>query len=319
MYSMNVVFALLSLVPAFYHMVSMSTGELKVTGNRADYELKMPAYEAEHVKDPDRTLLEHIRFRSGGAYGKLLSKNCGKQQDTYQCQATYEFAAPVEDLEVECTFAAVTVPNHVHLLRAYRGDKTDQAVFDLSYTTAEIRFRPPAPWEVFAKESGAGFLRAVGGGAPLLFLVSLALAARSRRELLLLAGAFIAGETIACQAAPRWSLLLTPRFIEAAAALTIAYLAFEILLLPNSGQRWLVVGALGLFHGAYFSLFLVTTGYRLWNFMGGVVVGELLVLGLFYLVLRAARKLRWMARAVPVAASLLLTTGVVWFAMRVWG
>ena len=48
---------ILTLLPvsALAHMVSMSTGELKVAGNRAEYELKMPSYEAEHVKDPERS------------------------------------------------------------------------------------------------------------------------------------------------------------------------------------------------------------------------------------------------------------------------
>jgi hypothetical protein len=298
---------------ALAHMVSLSTGELKVVGNRAEYELQMPAYEIGHVKDPGRALLDNIHFRTGGVEGKLIAKSCVSANGTYTCTASYEFPETVDRLEVSCTFASITVPNHIHMLRAYRGDKTDQAVFDLSNTTAEIRFRPPAPWEIFVKETGAGFLRAAGGLAPLLFLVSLTLAARSSRELLTLTGAFLAGEIAACVLAPRVPFALSPRFIEAAAALTIAYLAFEILLLPQSGQRWLVVGALGLFHGAYFSLFLVTTGYHLSNFLIGVAAAEVAVLSLLYLARRAVS-----VRLIPVAATLLLTTGVIWFAVRVW-
>lgn len=309
-------FWILALLPmsALAHMVSMSTGELKVAGNGAEYELKMPAYEAQHVKDPERALLAGIRFRSAGGEGKLVSGRCRNEGGTYACTASYVFPEAVDKLEVECNFASITVPNHVHMLRAYLGDKTDQAVFDISYTTASLRFRPPAPWEVFVQESGAGFLRAAGGLAPLLFLVSLALAARSAREMLALTASFLGGEIVACLLAPRLPLALSPRFIEAAAALTIAYLAFEILLLPQSGQRWLVVGALGLFHGAYFSLFLVTSGYHLGSFLTGVGAAELVVLGLLYPVRRAAGR-----RVIAVAATILLTTGVAWFAIRVTG
>jgi hypothetical protein len=113
------------------HMVSMSTGELKVDGKHAHYELRMPAYEAAHVKNPERSLLEHIRFTSGGENGRVLAKSCGDQQGTYICTADYEFAAAIDELEVECTFASITVPNHVHMLRAYKGDKVDQAVLDI--------------------------------------------------------------------------------------------------------------------------------------------------------------------------------------------
>ena len=258
------------------HMVSMSTGELRVEGNRARYELKLPTYEAAHVQSPETALLQHIRF--SGA--RMLRSHCGDQQGTYTCVAEYEFPAPVDTLDVECTFASITVPNHVHMLRAYKGDKVDQAVFDLSYTSAEIRFRPPTFWETALREIGAGFGRAVGGLAPLLFLVSLVLAARTRRELALLVLAFVSGELVACLAMPHLPIVFSPRFIEAAAALTIAYLAFEIVLLPGSGQRWLVVGALGLFHGAYFSLFLTSSSYRTGPFLLGVIIAELIAIAI---------------------------------------
>jgi hypothetical protein len=304
-------------MPLGAHMVSMSTGELKVDGNRAHYELRMPSYEVAHVREPEHTLLEHIRFKSGGAWAKLTAQSCADQQGTYICNADYEFPAPVEELLIECTYPSVTVPNHVHLLRAYRGDKTDQAVFDISFTSAEIRFRPPTGLETALKESAAGFMRAAGGLAPLLFLASLVLAARSRRELIGLAAAFLVAESLACVIAPRITFPLSPRFIEAAAALTIAYLAFEIILLPNSGMRWLVVGVLGLFHGAYFSIFLAESGYGAPAFLCGVAVAELLLIAVFALALGLLVRFIRSSRAVPAAAGLLLAVGVAWFLWRI--
>ena len=302
-------------LPASAHMVSMSTGELKVDGARAHYELRMPMYEVTHVRTPERTLLEHIRFKSGD-WAKRENASCSDQQGTYVCTADYQFPAPVDALEVECTLASVTVPNHVHLLRAYRGDKSDQAVFDLSFTKAEIRFRPPTLFETIVKETAAGFMRAAGGLAPLLFLASLVLAARSRSELFELVAAFLVAEALACVLAPRVTLPMSPRFIEAAAALTIAYLAFEIILLPNSRMRWLVVGVLGLFHGAYFAIFLAESGYHAATFLAGVALGELALIAVFALVLQRLLRLARIPRAVPVAASLLLTIGIVWFLVR---
>ena len=232
------VFLILFATPLAAHMVSMSTGDLKVDGAHASFELRMPMYEVAHVHAPERTLLEHVRFESGGNSAKVSGQTCRQEQDTYVCTADYQFPAPIETVNVECTLASVTVPNHIHLLRAYRGNKSDQAVFDLSYTKAELRFRPPTAFETAVREISSGFMRAAGGLAPLLFLVSLTLAARSRRELVALTASFVAAETLACAIAPHMTLSLSPRFIEAAAALTIAYLAFEIILLPQSGMRW---------------------------------------------------------------------------------
>jgi HupE / UreJ protein len=302
--------------PLTAHMISMSTGDLKVDASRAHYELRMPMYEVAHVREPEHTLLDHVRFKGGGAWAKPSGQACRQEQDTYVCTADYQFPAPVETLEVECTLASVTVPNHVHLLRAYRGDKSDEAVFDLSYTQAELRFRPPTAFETAAREVSAGFMRAAGGLAPLLFLAALVMAARSRSELVVLATSFLGAEALACAIAPRMTLPLSPRFIEAAAALTIAYLAFEIILLPQSSMRWLVVAVLGLFHGAYFSAFLTESGYHFATFFSGVAICELLLIALFAFILDRLVRLAFLRRAVPVAASVLLAVGVAWFFLR---
>jgi hypothetical protein len=303
-------------LPGMAHMVSMSTGDLKVEGDRAHFELQIPMYEVAHVREPEHALLDHIRFRGAGAWAKPENPACHQDHDNYICEEDLQFPSAVESLEAECTLASVTVPNHVHLLRAYRGDKSDEAVFDLSYTSAEIRFRPPSAFETTIRELSAGFMRAAGGLAPLLFLASLALAARSRRELMALAAAFLAAEVLACAIAPHISFPLSPRFIEAAAALTIAYLAFEVILLPESRMRWLVVGVLGLFHGAYFSVFLTESGFRAGTFLIGVAAAELLLIALFAFTLHSLSRLAWTRRVVPVAASLLLAVGVVWFFIR---
>lgn len=315
---MKVWLVLLLPAAAAGHMVSMSTGEVKVVGNTAHYELRMPSYEAAHTPDPTRTFFKHIHFRSGNHEGRLLSSNCAAEKDNLVCDAVYDFSGPVDEITIDCTYPSITVPNHVHLLRAFSGDKSDQAVFDVSFTTATIRFKPPSAWEVLFRESGAGLLRAIGGLAPLLFVFGLALASRSKSELLLLAVSFLIGEVAACVAVPRLGLVLSPRFIEAAAALTIAYLAFEIVLLPDSGQRWLVVGLLGVFHGVYFSLFLAASGYSLGRFLGGVVMGQLLALAMAFAIVRTLIRHAGSARAIPLLASALMAVGLLWFAVRVW-
>jgi hypothetical protein len=73
---------------------------------------------------------------------------------------------------------------------------------------------------------------------------------------------------------------------------------------------------LGLFHGAYFSIFLVESGYQALTFLAGVLLAELLLIAVFAVILSRLARFRWMHRAVPVLASLLLLTGVVWFFFR---
>jgi hypothetical protein len=302
---------------AFAHVMSMSTGDLLIEQNRAHYELRMPLYEMSHVAGAEQTLLDHIRFTSGGADARLIKKDCRRDQGQaiYFCAADYEFPQPVDQLEVECKFYAVTVPNHVHLLRAVNGGLRDQAIFDFSFPRATLRFRPPTAAEVRMTELGAGALRALGGPVQVLFLASLVLAARSRRELLAIGGMFLAGQIASALLVPLTRWQPPSRFVEAAAALTLAYLAVEILLLPQAGGRWVIAGLLGSFHGLYFLLFLQTTGYAPGYVLAGAALAEMAVLAVFVVIFARLGRLTAF-KPVQVCASALLATGLFWFFLR---
>ena len=305
--------------PALWaHMMSMSSGDISVKGRNAHYELHMPLYEIAHVKDAGDSLLEHIRFSTGGQAAKLVNKSCRADEvaASYICTADYEFPVAVDRLEVECTYYAVTVPNHVHLLRAERDGKRDQGLFDFSFSKATLRFDPPTPAEIAATEFGAGFVRALGGLVQILFLASLVLAARSRRELLALTGMFLVGQLVGVLGVPHTGWQPAARFVEAAAALTIAYLAVEILLLPEAGWRWLIVGVLGTFHGLYFLLFLQTAEYRPGYVLGGAFLAEVLGIAVLALVFSRIGRIAQALRPVQVSASVLLVVGMVWFFLR---
>jgi hypothetical protein len=321
----KVLLVALAVLPLNAHVMSMSSGDLTVTGARAHYELRMPLYELAHIQDPENSIFRSIHFSSGLREAKLLDKNCQTDTpgNTYLCTADYQFAAPPDSIDVLCAFASITVPNHVHLLRAELvntgpsgANKQDQAVFDLSFPRATLRFRPPTPFEAAVTESGAGFVRAWGGPVQLLFLAALVLAARSRKELIWLAAMFFAGQVAAVLAIPHTGWQPAARFVEAAAALAVAYLAVEILLLPEAGWRWMIAAFLGAFHGLYFHLFLQETQYPAGYVLAGAGLAELIAIAVLWLgfsrLVRMARALR----PVEVSASALLAFGIIWFFLR---
>jgi hypothetical protein len=307
----------LAAAPAWAHVVSMSSADLTIEGARGRYELRMPLYEVKDVPHPETALLEHVRF----AGAKLVKSDCrpDSARDAYICSAEYEWPAPPERVDAECTLAAVTVPNHVHLLRVAMGDKRDQAMFDRSFTTATLRFRPPTAAEVAMTEATGGFMRALGGPVQILFLAALVLASRSRVELLRMAAMFLAGQAAAVLVVPMTSWQPAPRFVETAAALAIAYLAVEILMLPKAGARWLIAGVLGVFFGLFLYLFVETAAYRPGFVLAGAAVAEAALIAV--LAALFARFTKWgeSARLVRVAASALLVFGVGWFILRMRG
>jgi hypothetical protein len=299
------------------HVVSMSSGEITVTGTHAHYELRMPLYEVAHVQSPERALLAHIHF--GGA--TMTASSCAPDpaKDSYLCTADYTFAAPIERLDVECTFPAITVPNHVHMLRATLDGKQDQAVFDSTFPSATLLFRPPTAVEIAVTQSAAGFVRALGGAVQVLFLAALALASRSRRELLALAGMFVAGQIAAALVVPHTAWQPVPRFVEAAMALALAYLAVEILLLPEAGARWAVAAVLGIFQGLYFDLFLQNTAYQPALVLAGAVAAEAIGITILALAFSQINRVAKALRPVQVSAAALLVFGMAWFFLRLRG
>ena len=316
---------LLAAWPLQAHVMSMSSGDLTVTADRAHYELRMPLYEVTHIKDPENSIFRSIHFSSGLREARLLDQNCRADNaaNVYLCTADYQFAAAPDHIDVACAFASITVPNHVHLLRATLSaagannqTKQDQAVFDLSFPRATLWFRPPTPAEIAATQTGAGFVRAWGGLVQVLFLAALVLAARSPRELGALTGMFLAGQVACVLLLPYSGWQPAARFVEAAAALAVAYLAVEILLLPEAGARWLIAAVLGAFHGLYFHLFLQETRYRPEYVLAGAALAELIAIAVMWLAFSRLTRIARALRPVQVSATALLAFGMIWFFLR---
>jgi hypothetical protein len=285
---------------AMAHVVSMSTGEIKVDGPTAVYELRMPMYEVAHVRNPESTLLQHIRFDNG----HQTRSQCHQEGDTYVCIANYEFPALLPDkLDIECDFFQVTVPNHIHLLTATQGANSDQAVFDKSTTAFEIRFHPPSAQEVLLRNLTGGAWRALTSLSGWLLLAGLAVAARSWKDAGAMAAVFLTLEWLAPLAAPFIPVTLSAKFLELALALAVAYLAVELLFIPEGSGRWVAILAGGIVGGLTFA------GLPRTYLAGANVVQIAGIAGFCFGLLR----LRSSAKRWAAGALLALATG--WFAL----
>jgi len=301
--------------PAGAHVMSTSSGDLRIEGSRAHYDLRIPLYEIAHVQRPEQALLDQVKFTGA----RLVSRECHPDpaSESYVCSAEYIFPKPPEEVGVECRLANVTVPNHVHLLRAQLGGKREEAIFDAGFTSTTLRFHETGAAEAAVTQTVAGFLRALSGPVQVLFLAALVLAARSRRELILMGSAWVAGQCASVAVVPLTAWQPAARFVEAAAALTIAYLAVEMLLIPAAGSRWIVAAALGIIHGLYLLLFVQYTGYHAAFVLAGAAIAQALVLAaLWYMVTKLGGiAKRWMRAG----ACALLVFGLTWFFLRLRG
>jgi hypothetical protein len=298
--------------------MSMSSGELRVEGRTAKLEVRIPIYEVSDLKDPQAKILDAFTLRVEAVEARRVSESCKEIQEdaAFVCEAEYELPEEPDVLEVDCRLAEATVPNHVHILRAVRGDVAEQEVFDYTTTRHEIRFRPLSPWEVFWQQAGAGAKRVLTGPAQWLFLLALALAARSRKELLWIAAAFLAVQAVSAVIVEQQRWNAPPRFVETAGALTIAYLAVEVLALPEAGARWLVAAGMGVFHGLYFGIFLSHGDMNAAQVLAGAGLAEVGVLGVFAALVWRLQKDFGERAFTRVVAGALLAVGLGWFAWR---
>lgn len=302
-------------LPAAGHVLSVSHGSLLQDGNDLLYELRMPLSEVPEDDDRAQILLGAFLALDGGQPGERVDGKCDEDagQGLFLCTATYRFPEPPKAVAVRCEFPAVTVPQHVHVLRSGEGEMVRQTVFDITYTEAEIRFTPPTWRETVATESGAGFRRALTSPELLLFLLALALAGRAKRELAACAGGFLVAQALVAVVGGMIGLAPPVRFLEAAAALTVAYLAAEILFLPDASMRWLACGAMGTFHGLFFATLLGSAQMSPAYFLPGALAGEGLALALL-----GSVRLRYIgSRSEQLGAILLLVGGLGWFGLRV--
>jgi hypothetical protein len=129
-----------------------------------------------------------------------------------------------------------------------------------------------------------GILHILGGLDHVLFVVTLILAMRTPRQLLLVITSFTAAHTITLVLATLGLVYMSPRLAEPLIALSIVYVAAENLLRRQRPARPSVAFAFGLFHGFGFSAVLRDLGFAadqmaplLVGFNVGVEVGQLII------------------------------------------
>lgn len=186
--------------------------------------------------------------------------------------------------------------------------------------------RPPSAqgfW-YFLKQ---GILHILGGLDHVLFVVSLIVAMRTPRELLIIITSFTVAHSITLVLASLGLVYMSPRLAEPLIALSIIYVAAENILRRDKPARPKVAFAFGLFHGFGFSSVLRDLGFGstdlaplLVGFNLGVEVGQLIiVLPLFPLVIWLQRRDRAYTLVSRYTSAAVGLVACWWFIERLWG
>jgi hypothetical protein len=294
----------LAALPLAAHMISISTGELTLTGAKLHYTLRMPAYEVEKLANPFRDLLPQVTFP--GATQQSGTCTPRPAENAVVCDSDWLYPSPPAAIHIRSALHRVTVANHVHLVSAVRGTVVDQAVLEVTSPEADIRFVPQSPAEAAYQQFAAGARRAAAGPPQILFLIALVLAARSRKELAILAASFALGQI----AASSWAPTLAPQFVEA--ALAVSYLSIEILFLPTAQHRWAVVALLGALQGLTYAALIQASHWPAFYVLLGAMATALVLISL-----AGALWTNLPRQPLRPAATLVLAASLGWFLWRI--
>lgn len=161
----------------------------------------------------------------------------------------------------------------------------------------------------------------------LVFLLGLVIVGGRWRSLLMVVTAFTLAHSITLALAALGVWAPSPRIVEPAIALSIAYVGVENFFVKNAEKRWRITFPFGLIHGFGFAGALhevampkADVPYALVLFNVGVEAGQLAVLALVLPLIYVLRKREaFREQGVKFISGAIVVAGVVWFVSRAFG
>jgi hypothetical protein len=257
---------------------------------------------------------------------------------------TGDCPAAIDALDVRYSFLFDLDPLHRGLAQVQSGDLTQTSVFSPEGRTWHVRTGSSDPAQQLATYLREGVWHIWVGLDHILFLLCLLLPAARRRvqpaqepiersapvwmEVVQVVTAFTVAHSITLSLAALGILSFPARLVESAIAASVVFAALNNIRPLVTRRLWLIAFGFGQVHGLGFgtgladlalprhTLLLALLGFNL-----GVEVGQLVLVGLFFGMVWALRRLdvTWPQWAAPVPASVIAIIAGVWFIERAFG
>jgi hypothetical protein len=324
---------------AFAHAVGVSSGEYRLNGNVVDGDLGMadrelarlvPAIDSngdgsvsagELMVGRDavaRAIAAGLMFTGDGrpCAGALTRAWVSEGDGGAVFQVRYTCPVVPQRLTLALPMLNEMAPGHRHLARLFSAGLAHAQVLDRAHptwtpgTTGETAGR--LAWSMLK----LGIEHILTGADHLVFLLGLILVAGGWRPLLGVVTAFTVAHSITLALASLLIFAPSPRLVEPAIALSIAYVGVENLFDPDARQRWRITFPFGLIHGFGFAGALREIALprpqiplALVSFNAGVELGQLAVLAVALPLTIAARREPWFGQRGVTALSAAIAVG----------
>jgi hydrogenase/urease accessory protein HupE len=306
------------------------------------------AFEVESAKkDLQAKVLARVHVTQGGAAcAPVLLGAALTEQDGLGIEGRFDCAAKDKPFEVDVALLEELSHGHRHVARAvgatthdevlYKGHSSftvtpsaDAAASGDSAPSSAASTPAPAPshassaWSFFKM----GIEHILTGYDHLVFLFGLVLLRARVRELLAVVTAFTVAHSITLAIAALGIFTPSPKFVEPAIALSIAYVGIENFFVKDARNRWRITFPFGLIHGFGFAGALqeinlprAQVPVALVTFNLGVEAGQLFAMSLVVPMVMLIRQKDWFEpKGVRVLSGAVALAGGVWFVMRLAG
>jgi len=334
---------------AWAHAVGISSGEYRLDGKVLYGDIGMagrevarwlPAIDANHdgAIDADELTAGReavARALAGGVTVETDGRSCpGLLDRTWALEAeggvVFQVHYTCPEVPGRLTLAApildALAPGHRHMARVFRAGKAQVRVLDRSHATWTLDdASPPASaarmaWSMLK----LGVEHILTGADHLIFLLGLILVGGRLRSLVGVVTAFTLAHSITLALASLSVLTPSPRLVEPAIALSIAYVGVENFFVKDANKRWRITFPFGLIHGFGFAGALreialprAQIPIALVSFNLGVEVGQFAVLAIALPAILAARRSRWFGDfGVKATSAIIALVGAVLFIVR---
>ena len=310
---------------ALAHAVGVSSGEYRLDGQVLYGDLGMAGRELARLlpaidTDQDGAISSEELAAGHDAVARAFTEGLTVKADAQACPGTLDRAWALEaeggvvfQVRYVCPEAPGRLtlampmldalgPGHRHMARLFRAGKAQVKVFDRAHATWDLdgASSPSSGLAMAWSMLKLGIEHILTGADHLIFLLGLILVGGSLRSLVGVVSAFTLAHSITLALAAFSIFAPSPRLVEPAIALSIAYVGVENLFVTDASKRWRITFPFGLIHGFGFAGALreialprAQVPIALVSFNLGVEIGQLAVLSLALPLVLAARNAPW--------------------------
>jgi hydrogenase/urease accessory protein HupE len=345
------------------HAIGLSTGEYAAKGETVQVKLAFARGEVASVlsgldanrdghvtalevesakKDLETKVLARVHVTAAGAACAPVLTAAGlTEQDGLTIDGRFDCATSDKTFDVDVTLLDDLAHGHRHVARAVSATTHDEVLYKghatFSIAPSAAAAAPASAAPASAAHDGAasaawaffkmGIEHILTGYDHLVFLFGLVLLRARLKELLAVVTAFTIAHSITLAIAVLGVFSPSPKFVEPAIALSIAYVGIENFFVKDGSKRWRITFPFGLIHGFGFAgalqeINLPSTQVpaALVSFNLGVEAGQLFAMSLVLPMVMLIRQKDWFEpRGVRVLSGAVALAGGVWFVIRVAG